>query len=266
MVSEPGERWAHALQAWAIPEDILAAAPVSPWGFSVEGFADRARRQREQPTPAHELAREAIPQGGSVLDVGCGGGAASLPLVPPAGHLTGVDSSDGMLDAYREAARALGVEVATIHGVWPDVSADFTDASHDVVVAQDVLYNVPDIDGFVLACDRVARNRVVLVLPPLHPMSWTAPYWRALHGLERPTRPAVDDAVAVLAAHGIAAQLVTWVEPTLWAVADLDDAVAMVRTRLCLTADRDADVRAALEHDPPPTERQAVALWWDVNG
>lgn len=258
------ERWRQQLAAWAIPDAILAAAPVSPWGFSVGDFADRARRQRDQPTPAHELSRAVLADGGRVLDVGCGGGAASLPLVPPATGLTGFDSSPEMLAAYRDAALELGVEVATVQGTWPRDAGQVADRSHEVVVAQDVLYNVPDADAFVLACDRVAARRVVVVLPTAHPMSWTRPYWRRLHDLDRPTGPTVDDAVAVLAEAGIAVQRTSWTEPTLWAFADREDAVAMVRTRLCLPVTRDDDVRAALEEVPPPREREAVALWWDI--
>lgn len=258
------EHWREQLAAWAIPDAILDAAPVSPWGFSVAGFADRARRQRERPTPAHGLARDALADGGSVLDVGCGGGAASLPLVPPATALTGVDASPDMLAAYRDAALDLGVEVATIAGTWPDDAPQVADRSHDVVVAQDVLYNVPDAGAFVRACDRVARRRVVVVLPTAHPMSWTRPYWRALHDLDRPDGPTVDDAVAVLAESGITPQRTSWQEPTLWDVASRQEAIEMVRTRLCLPPDRDDDVAAALDVAPPPREREAVALWWDV--
>ena len=260
----PADRWREQLATWAIPDDILAAAPVSPWQFSVEGFADRARRQRAAPTPGHALSREALASGGSVLDVGCGGGAGSLPLVPPATSLTGVDASAPMLEAYRDAATELGVDVTTIQGTWPEDADRVSDRSYDVVVAQDVLYNVPDAAGFVRACDRVARRRVVLVLPVAHPMSWTAPYWRALHDLERPSGPTVDDAVAVLEEVGITPGRRTWQEPTLWSFAAPEDAVAMVRTRLCLPPERDDDVAAAIASTPPPREREAVALWWDV--
>lgn len=258
-------RWREQLAGWAIPEEILAAAPVSPWGFSVGDFADRARRQRDQPTPAHDLARAVLADGGRVLDVGCGGGAGSLPLVPPATALTGVDTSAEMLAAYREAALELGVEVATLQATWPRDADQVADRSHDVVVAQDVLYNIADADAFVRACDRVAVRRAVLVLPTAHPMSWTRPYWRRLHDLDRPTGPTVDDAVAVLAEAGIRAERTSWTEPTLWAFANREDAVAMVRTRLCLPADRDDDVRDALDEVPPPREREAVALWWDIS-
>ena len=43
-----------------------------------------------------------------------------------------------------------------------------------------------------------------------------------------------------------------------------DDAVAMVRTRLCLPSSRDDDVRAALDAVPPPRDEEANAVWWDV--
>lgn len=258
------DRWRDLLAGWAIPSEILAAAPVSPWGFSVRGFSDRAERHRRDPTPGHARAGDALRDGDRVLDVGCGGGAASLPLVPPAGALTGVDEAPDMLDAYRDAALGLGVEVATIHGSWPADAGQVADDSHEVVVAQDVLYNVADAADFVRACDRVAIRRVVLVLPSVHPMTWTTPYWRRLHGLDRPSGPTVDDAVAVLEEVGIRPTVETWTEPRLWSFAGLDDAVAMVRTRLCLPSSRDDDVRAALDAVPPPRDEETNAVWWDV--
>lgn len=258
------DRWRDDLAAWAIPEEILATAPASPWGFSVSGFRDRAARQRDRPTPAHAVAREALGDGGSVLDVGCGGGAGSLPLVPPATAVTGLDDQPDMLVAYREAASGLGVDVATIEATWPTDAGLVADRSHDVVIAQDVLYNVPDADGFVRACDRVARRRVVLVLPTAHPMTWTVPHWRRIHDLARPSGPTVDDAVAVLEEAGITPSRRHWTEPTVFAGVSAQDAIAMVRTRLCLPPERDDEVAATLAQDPLPVERTAVALWWDV--
>ena len=48
-------------------------------------------------TPSHERAREAVPEGGSVLDVGCGGGVAAFALTPPATSVIGVDHQSEML-------------------------------------------------------------------------------------------------------------------------------------------------------------------------
>ena len=79
------ERWSEALAGWAIPEEILAVAPESPWGFPTEVFVTAAREALvAPPTPTHRRALEALPLGGVVLDVGAGAGAASLPLTPRA--------------------------------------------------------------------------------------------------------------------------------------------------------------------------------------
>lgn len=254
------QRWREALASWAIPDDILAAAPVPPWGFSVAGFAERAARQRERPTPGHARAREALPDGGSVLDVGCGGGAATLPLIPPASRAVGVDQTEGMLETFAAAVTELGADVMTIAGRWPDVASETPVA--DVVVCQDVVYNVADLDDFGVALTGHARRRVVVVLPTVHPMTWTAPLWKALHGIDRPTVPTVDDAVAVIEATGAVVQRERFREPTLWLHADIEEAVAHVRLRLCLPESRDDEIREALARHPLPKEREAWVLWW----
>src|SRR2546430_11828672 len=53
---------------------------------------------------------------GSVLDVGCGAGAASLPLAAKTSGLIGVDPSAAMLKEFRVRAQAAGVEVQTVRG------------------------------------------------------------------------------------------------------------------------------------------------------
>ena len=71
-------------------------APESPWTFPVDLFASRADAAARQfePTPSNLRALEALPEHGAVLDVGCGAGAASLPLAVRAGRLVGVVWSD----------------------------------------------------------------------------------------------------------------------------------------------------------------------------
>ena len=39
------QRWADALAAWAIPDDVLAAAPATPWVLPRQVFVRRADAQ-----------------------------------------------------------------------------------------------------------------------------------------------------------------------------------------------------------------------------
>lgn len=260
-MSAAAARWRDASQGWAIPPALLDAAPVSPWGCPVADFAERAAGAADAaPDRAAEIALEALGDGGTVLDVGCGGGAASVLLTPSAHLVTGVDRSAGMLASFTETLGGRGPEVATVQGVWPTVSGEAPNA--DVVVVHDVLHNVADLVPFVTALTAHARRRVVTVLPDRHPLAWLTPYWHLLHGLERPPGPTADDAFAVLDELDLDVRGERMTQATRWFTGTRDQAVATVRRRLCLTEDRDAEIVAALERVPPPTERLAWILHW----
>ena len=262
MTTTAAERWRDALASWAIPEDILAAAPEPPWRFPPALFAARAARVvAEGPTgPSAEKALEVLPEGGSVLDVGVGGGAGSLPLVPPAAFIVGVDEGAELLATFRDAADRVGVEHREVQGSWPAV-ADQVEAA-DVVVCHHVFYNIGDLGPFAAALTDHARRRVVVELSYDHPTLNFNPLWKAIHGIERPTSPTADDAVAVLEEMGLVVSRVDFERS--WGV-DVDRAeqVAMARSRLCVGPERDAEIDALL---PPPGEqppRRVVTLWWE---
>jgi SAM-dependent methyltransferase len=260
----PAEQWREALATWAIPPAILAAAPESPWGYPTGLFAGRADAALTQDTPSSRAARAALPAGGVVLDVGCGAGAASLPLAAQAGTLIGVDPSPELLSAFETRARATGRAVQTIAGGWPD-SAPQTPVA-DVVVCHHVAYNVPDLAAFVQALTDHARRRVVLELTARHPLSDVNDLWLQFHGIVRPTEPTADTAEAVLRALGLAPERRDWVAPPLGeALLDPADLVALIRRRLCLPASRDAEIAAAMaarDQAGHPPGRAVVTLWW----
>ena len=118
------ERWRRELAGWAIPDEILAAAPESPWGFPPELFRTRAERTPAEASATTRIALEALGTGGDVLDVGVGGGATSLPLAAVATRITGVDESAEMLTGFLGSAREASVEAGAVEGRWPDAGLD----------------------------------------------------------------------------------------------------------------------------------------------
>jgi hypothetical protein len=252
------EAWTRDLESWAIPPAILEAAPESPFGFPAELFirrADRAADDGAAPTPTTAVAVAALGDGGTVL--------------------VAVDGQAEMLEALERRAATLGLPVTTIVGRWPDVGPQTPTA--DVAVCGHVAYNAPDLDAFLIALTAHARRRVVLELTDRHPLSWMNDLWLALHGLHRPERPSADDAEALCRALGFDVRRDERVDTEDMAGSGFErreQAIALVRRRLCLTPDRDDEIAEALgsrlrEHDglwsAGPSEQRVVTLWWDVD-
>jgi SAM-dependent methyltransferase len=260
-LADLGERWRRDLQAWAVPDEILARAERSPWGHQVTRFADRADQAVARPRGwSYERAASLLPQHGSVLDLGCGAGAAPLPLAGRAAFLTGVDRSADMLAAFVQRAQGIGVDAVAVEGDWPAM-ADAV-GPHDVVVGHHVVYDTQDLAEFLTAATAHARHGVVLELPPRHPMTWMAPLWRRFWDLERPTTPTADDVVALLRALRVRRLCVhRWVREDV-DPAVFDDRVALVTRRLCLPEDREPEVAAYLAELPPVTHREVVTISW----
>jgi hypothetical protein len=268
------ERWGVALARWAIPDEILSRAPESPWTFPPELFRSRADAAAATPArgPTVVEALEALPDGGTILDVGVGAGAASRPLWPRASRVAGVDSSEAMLDEFRQAATAAGVEAVPVLGRWPDVAAE-VDAA-DVVVCAHVLYNVQDLEPFARALTDHARHRVVIEITSTHPLAWMSDLWLRFHGLERPTEPTADDAEEALRGSGIDVEREDLERPPRTGGFERrGDAVGLIRRRLCLTPDRDDEIAEALGHrlaqhdglwSAGPEAQRLVTLWWDT--
>jgi hypothetical protein len=250
-------QWAAELAAWAIDPAILAAAPESPYGLPPALFATGVAA----PSPMLDLARASVPPGGSVLDVGAGAGAASLPLFPPAGSLHAVDSQPSMLAALREAAGRQGVALTTYDGVWPDVAPQVPVC--DVVVCSHVAYNVPDLAPFATALTRHARSRVLMELYADHPWVPMGPLWQHFHHQPRPTGPTADLALDVLREVGIEPEVHRWSRPAVEPTGDLlETYVAFTRRRLCLPASRDPEVAEQVAR-MPRRPRESVVLVWD---
>jgi SAM-dependent methyltransferase len=266
------DRWRRDLAGRAIPESILDAAPASPYGFPQEIFRRRAEQAASRTTPTTQRAAEALPGGGTVLDVGCGTGATSARVASRASRVIGVDRSAEMLEAFREAITAAGGTPETSRGGWPDAAA--TTPRADVVVCGHVLYDVQELGPFVRALDDRARSRVVVELTDRHPLAWMNDLWLRFHGVRFPEGPTADDAHAAMRELGVEARREDRVDEGWRTGFDRRaDAVALIRTRLCLADRRDAEIADALGDrlrergggwSAGPPEQSVATLWWDV--
>jgi SAM-dependent methyltransferase len=241
------DRWRDELATWAIPEHITVAVTESPWVLPTQVFARRADQLSAKPVGASfEQAWAALDPPGSVLDIGSGAGAASLPLAARATELTAVDSSQRMLDLLGERAGARSLPVRCVNGTWPQAAQDEQLPPSDVVTCHHVLYNVPDLQPFLVAMTEHARRLVVVEITLTHPLTSLNELWYQFHGLRRPTGPTAADMLAILAAMGVDYESRQWRRPGGPDYPNMTELVDVTRRRLCLPPDRASEVAAAL--------------------
>ena len=254
-------RWARQMADWAIPDEILDGAPRRPFVFTPEIFAAPEPGTFER-SLSNRRAAEALSGGGSVLDVGCGGGAAAFAAAPPATEVIGTDRQANMLELFAATAQQRGIAASVVAGSWPEVVGDTPMA--DVVVCHNVLYNVTDIGPFVAALDGRARRRVVIEITPKHPQDRRRMLWRHFWNLERPHEPTAATAVEAIAETGlnpVAEESLLPEDPRAAARREFEG--PQWCRNLCLPPEREPEVSALVADVPFPRER--VTIWWDVD-
>lgn len=257
------QRWQEVLEAWRPPDSPAAPEPSgTPVRFPVEMMARHADWAAQHDTPTHQRCRESLPRRGTLLDVGCGVGAGSLPVAPPCSQVVGVDADAAMLEAFADRAGELGVAVDVVHGSWPDC-ADAVEPA-DVVVCRRVLYLVRELDRFLRALAAHARRRVVIEVHDVIPTYHQRHLWRQFHDLMWDNPPTVAHVTAVLDALAIPYNQEQWTAPA--DLHALDDAsrLRFLRQRLLLPVEREAEIAEVLTQHPPPAAIGMHTLWWDV--
>ena len=250
-------KWAKDLAAWGIPSHILEQAPQDPWIHPPVLFTV----PREIPsTVSHDLARQALVGGGSILDIGCGGGIAAFAAVPPATHVIGVDHQQEMLEMFAAEAEIRSVTHQEFLGYWPKIVEQVPSA--DVVTCHHVAYNVSDIEPFLKALDAHSNRRVVIEIPQKHPLSVMSEAWKYFWNLERPTSPNSNDLLNIVRELGFDAQMSNWMS-SLGREIEFDQEVEFMRIRLCLPATRDNEIAEFLEQYPRSLPRSVSTIWWD---
>lgn len=247
------DHWRSQLEAWAIPDDLLAAVDDSPYRWPVDLFRRRNISAAEnETTPTFRIVSALAGPGGSVLDIGAGTGRASLDLARHGHPVTGWEKSEEMVAALRE-------EAATVDGRYEVVEAEWLPTTNlgafDVVMAAHVVYDVADLGSFLRAMHRHATRGVVVELTETHPWTPLGPYYRALHGLDRPDGPTVDDLVEVVGEElDVEPELVRWERTGGTWFESWEEIEELYRRRLVLPGDRVGELRPLLEPDLESTD------------
>ena len=249
-----GDKWRTALQNWGIPSEILNSAPTNPWIHPLELFQVP---EEIEVTLTSSIALEVNPN--SVLDIGCGGGIGAFALTPPANEVFGVDHQEEMLDDFSRNAAKRGVKSSIYSGFWPEISDQVPEA--DVVISLHVLFNVSNIEDFLLALNEHAKKRVIIEIPQHHPQFEANYLWKHFWNLDRPENPEALDIIEILKELGINAQIKTW-EGNPRTEISIEKNVEFTRIRLCLNANKDEEIKKLLL-ESPRKKRSLATIWWD---
>ena len=111
-----------------------------------------------QPFPRWVFDRLVLGDRADILEVGCGNGNlwhANRERIPPGWRLTLTDLSPGMIEEAR--GRLGGLKSRVVYEVADAQALPFTDGSFDAVIANHVLFHVPDRDRALGEVARVLR-------------------------------------------------------------------------------------------------------------
>ena len=256
--------------SWVIPQDLLDAAPQSPYGWPASLWKRRAAAalafHGETPTLA-TIARLAG-QAGPVLDIGAGTGGASLPLARKGHPVTALEPNETMLEGL--AAASTGLPVTILEGRWPE-SLELV-APHRVAMSAHVVFDVAEVGPFLAAMTQRAEAGVVVEMTERHPWVHLGHFYRALHNLERPVGPSWEDLVAVVhEVIGVDPAVEQWHRPDdLW-FESVEEILELYGRRLLIGQDRWGELRDLLEPEiaSGPDGFQVsteigdlVTIWW----
>lgn len=164
-----------------------AQPPSSPQAREMadESMVRNLAAQAEAIWPQEEalFARHGLPEGGRVLDVGCGTGeiCARLAARFPSASIVGVDLEQAHLERARARARPFGARVSFERGDALALAAPAE--AFDLVVSRHVLQAVPDAPRAVKELARVVKRGGRLhVLAEDYGMLWCHPTARGSDG------------------------------------------------------------------------------------
>lgn len=166
------------------------------WASAVESFTADPRRRDE---PALDALLKLVEPGETWLDIGAGAGRYALPLALAGASVVAIEPSSAMANALRGGAQQHAVAgVRVIEQEWPMANPP----TADVALIAHVGYGTEEIGPFFDAMEAAAQRLCAALMLARAPSSAADRYWLPVHGVERPSLPALPEFLRVLLARG----------------------------------------------------------------
>ena len=172
------------------------------------------------------------------LDVGAGPGRLAFPLALRCKHVTAVEPSPAMAEAFREESAAHKINnVNLVESTWEDAQTQ----PADLVLCSHVIYTARSVDTFVQKLTDHAKERVLVILFEKPPQHRTYRLWPEIHDEERIPLPAGPELMEVLNEMGISYQVEDLPTPEFHGFQTSDEAWEQTRGMLFLTEGSEKD-------------------------
>jgi len=130
------------------------------WSERKARWYSTAQRLSDYPEKVMEALAPLLKGCRTVLDVGAGSGALSLPLAKVMDQVTALDPSPAMLKELRRLMEEEGLSnIICIEGRWGEATVE----PHDLLLVANVPGILNDVPGFVEQATRVARRVIAII-------------------------------------------------------------------------------------------------------
>ncbi|PKO11633.1 MAG: SAM-dependent methyltransferase [Chloroflexi bacterium HGW-Chloroflexi-10] len=245
------------------------------WQGRAEDFNQRVQHRWRERDSSRDFLLQTLNTypDSTVLDIGAGTGDWAIWMARHAKSVTALDPSPSMLDLCRKNVQLAGLSnISFIDGAWPYAQAGV----YDICICSHAMYGVADFPGFIVAMQKAARKRCILLIRAPHPQGIMGKASRLVHGHPYDS-PNFQIAYQILLEMGIFAN-VLFEEGRLWKPwrsPDLDAALQDLKSRLGIMHDPswDAELTDILKQNIQwedgmlvwPRAVRTALIWWNID-
>ena len=138
---------------------------IDQWNKAAEKYSEE--QERSDYSAVNKVIVEkrfGMLNGEKILDLGCGNGCYTDHFRKIGGDPVGVDGSETMIDIARKRYPECSFQVADVLKPLP-----FEDAGFDIILCNQLLMDIPDIDGVIKECGRVIKRGGTFYFSIVHP-------------------------------------------------------------------------------------------------